>query len=549
MTNNLILILTLLLSLNIANAGADTSNLYLMLSKVYFDNFCFNIAYLIWTNFSILLAGIVFIIMSTFILHRSDTLLLKIVALLTFFLISTTLNSNFNMNFNLLNSSSLLNMTALNGLLINSINKYHPLFFYTSVIFIILIFFRSMVLRYDNLTLSNVNLLNLNRLSSTINVLILVTLYMGSVWAFQEGSWGGWWNWDPSETLGLIIMLMYTHMVHINKTFVFSAHLQSLIWATSVYLTYTLVQLNFELVAHNFGTFDSDQNSMLTYFAFLLTLTLLKLTYFSKHNYYFSLKLFGLKSPYKVNRAPANFLSLLVLIYILYSVVFSFKPLLINSMIKFFNFIILSYPSLIWESLLISTLSSLLILSSPLMNMAIILICSKVSLLSLKLVPLLYFTNKPTTSSVLHIILFIFLIDNVYYNQLTTLLWSTDCFDYLFCSNTVLCSSTIANSNTFFSLHDHTDSVLSSVLLKSTSADLYPITNTSKNFNYSQLLTLNSHMFFYNINSIFYNVSRLNTLFILFLITSLFFKKKYYLNNFNCYFPYYRISNTHLYNS
>ena len=33
---------------------------------------------------------------------------------------------------------------------------------------------------------------------------------MGGLWAYQEGSWGGWWDWDISEVFGLFIYLVFS---------------------------------------------------------------------------------------------------------------------------------------------------------------------------------------------------------------------------------------------------------------------------------------------------------------------------------------------------
>jgi cytochrome c biogenesis factor len=50
-------------------------------------------------------------------------------------------------------------------------------------------------------------------------ILIIITLFMGSWWALQEGSWGGWWNWDPSEVFGLLFLLAYLYLIHnFNKS-------------------------------------------------------------------------------------------------------------------------------------------------------------------------------------------------------------------------------------------------------------------------------------------------------------------------------------------
>ena len=48
----------------------------------------------------------------------------------------------------------------------------------------------------------------------TYSIILTITLYFGGWWALQEGSWGGWWNWDASEVLGLITLLYLILAVH-----------------------------------------------------------------------------------------------------------------------------------------------------------------------------------------------------------------------------------------------------------------------------------------------------------------------------------------------
>jgi hypothetical protein len=82
-----------------------------------------------------------------------------------------------------------------------------------------------------------------------------IGLALGSWWAFQEGTWGGWWNWDSSEVFGLEFFLLILYVTH---TYWKSSDL--LAWSISiscqflaVLITYFFIQLNFDLVSHNFG--------------------------------------------------------------------------------------------------------------------------------------------------------------------------------------------------------------------------------------------------------------------------------------------------------
>jgi hypothetical protein len=85
--------------------------------------------------------------------------------------------------------------------------------------------------------------------------LIIIALYLGSWWALQEGSWGGWWNWDISEVFGLLIFYKITVILH-SKLYWSSRYFNY--WysyiASVIFITfYLIMQINFELSAHDFG--------------------------------------------------------------------------------------------------------------------------------------------------------------------------------------------------------------------------------------------------------------------------------------------------------
>jgi cytochrome c biogenesis factor len=118
----------------------------------------------------------------------------------------------------------------------------------------------------------------------TLNQLLVLNglaLFLGGWWAFQEGTWGGWWNWDASEMLGLLIGGFGVYLLHLGITklslnYLRTWSLLSLFWFI---LTYIFIQLNFELVSHNFGstfllfftknTFFLEFISLLWMFSFL----------------------------------------------------------------------------------------------------------------------------------------------------------------------------------------------------------------------------------------------------------------------------------------
>lgn len=146
--------------------------------------------------------------------------------------------------------------TGVNLLLMNALNKYHPFIFYLSVVFLVGASLRLHSALFSSVVFSSVDSYNPSRHRLWDSVLLnLLALFMGSWWALQEGTWGGWWNWDSSETFGLIPLLFSLRLLH-------SKWLPLSLWRRShsgflfclVFLgAYCILQLNFDLISHNFG--------------------------------------------------------------------------------------------------------------------------------------------------------------------------------------------------------------------------------------------------------------------------------------------------------
>lgn len=147
---------------------------------------------------------------------------------------------------------------GLNRLLTNTLNKYHPLVFYFSTCALLSVsyIYVTEVMR-SNTTFKTPSALKYWGYTSLLAVLVnLLSLFMGSWWALQEGTWGGWWNWDSSEVLGLEVSFValslshsYYRIRHCEKFLLKCA------WLIFLLITsYFFIQLNFELVSHNFGS-------------------------------------------------------------------------------------------------------------------------------------------------------------------------------------------------------------------------------------------------------------------------------------------------------
>jgi len=178
----------------------------------------------------------------------------------------------------------------------------------------------------------------------------LTALFMGSWWALQEGTWGGWWNWDSSETLGFEVSLFSLALLH---SFTYISHqtrfmIRALVSLCFFIATYFFIQLNFELVSHNFGSkffffFNNNLFSMevifLTILGMLWLLRLNSLTW-TRLGFYRQFMKYTINS----NTKPSLFIFLPCLIILMWFF-WSYKPLLNYFVWNFFGLNSFNYES------------------------------------------------------------------------------------------------------------------------------------------------------------------------------------------------------------
>jgi hypothetical protein len=180
---------------------------------------------------------------------------------------------------------------SINLLLTNTLNKYHPFIFYSSLVVgtWLLIAFITSFFRPQNFLIN----ICFNRIlisSNSVIVLSSSALALGSWWALQEGTWGGWWNWDSSEVFGLLPVLLLLRFYHTpsNDYFAWRFVIHLLIIYFTIIFFYFMLQLNFDFISHNFGSkffFFFNANTMsinLLISSNLLLITLLNTTYVTK---------------------------------------------------------------------------------------------------------------------------------------------------------------------------------------------------------------------------------------------------------------------------
>ena len=317
------------------------------------DSF-FNLFNFFWTSFTYL-PIFYFINFFLFFYFYSNILL----SILYIFLLYSFEGCDFlilNLNCDILN----LNTTDVNLLLSNNLNKYHPYIFYLSSIFFFintLLILHSYFIKKKSFFMNTV-LLNSKRYVFNSLFINTIALFLGSYWALQEGTWGGWWDWDPSEVFGLlffITLLISSHSLIVNVNF-FKTIVKLLLSTIVILLTYFLIQLNFDLVSHNFGTkfFYFFNNNL-----FLLEFIIIFIFFYILLNYYLiyivnNVSLIQYTTTYNLVGYTTNFSLSFIYLLILMLLLFSFIPLFnyflwydittnYYDLVVYFNIIIISF--------------------------------------------------------------------------------------------------------------------------------------------------------------------------------------------------------------
>ena len=238
-----------LLNFFILNLFISTSNIDIPIRTNLEDFFLLNF-FFFWTSAHYLLPFIGLALITMFFLltyFHSAGLYVPLYILLFYLSSIVFLNSGLLVN---LSTFSLENY-KVNLLLTNKVNKIHPFLFYISFF----TFFIKPGLGYlQKFQITYIHL-NFSLWCIYATSTLLLSLYLGSWWALQEGSWGGWWNWDPSEVFGIFLFYILMRGYHVILTTNSLSNLNYFFTFYGVYvlLYYFLMQLNFTLIAHNFG--------------------------------------------------------------------------------------------------------------------------------------------------------------------------------------------------------------------------------------------------------------------------------------------------------
>ena len=235
---------------------------------------------------------------------------------------------------NTLVSSPAYHAYGLNTLLTNVLNRYHPLVFYFSVFFLLAALIAMWWGSAARASFAQSRTILTSRSLTWVAVLInLLALWMGSWWALQEGTWGGWWNWDSSETFGLLVSLIGISTTHsLLRVSTFQNYLTKFTAMILLFIvSYFFIQLNFELVSHNFGSkffFFFNNNLFFLEAIFVLTaLAFYLLQDWVRRATFTSISV----SSYSHTQTSDHYkhiLPLLITLYLFYWVIWSYKPLI-----------------------------------------------------------------------------------------------------------------------------------------------------------------------------------------------------------------------------
>jgi len=519
--------------------------LFDLTTRLDFNDSFVNLFNFFWTSFTYL-PSFFFLILLQLILQKSSIhTVYNIPVLLTLYYVYNTELVDFiilNYHLEVVNH----NYSSINLLLTNSLNKYHPFIFYVSVILFIYLFSHLFSHLFFNFKLFSLNYSYKQTITGVQSVLLynLFALFLGSWWALQEGTWGGWWNWDPSEVLGLLFSLFALFVTHssTNQYLMLLWFYRITISMCITIIAYLFIQLNFDLVSHNFGSkfFFFFNNNLFFLEALLFLIFYTFITSFKTQRHY--LESATLLSIRKIDRfKDPNFWydgSFIILLTIALLVLNSMMPLInyfvwtyckINS----FNFLVHNTNLIFIISLLMLTPFYITALPQNYLTVFLLGFNSFSYILTL----LTSVKRSNTLISQLHLIIITFLVVNIYSYSLTFIYWII----------TGNCDDIYSSNYTMFQLYNtwHCNSSIVEISASYTSNTTFNVTSWNVFYHYNSnslnnfLLLVDALNFYnyynlldnYHFINLFIETNMLNNLIEIFtwlfsyLITILFLKK------------------------
>jgi hypothetical protein len=312
-----------------------------------------------------------------------------------------------------------------NMLLQNPLNKYHPAVFFISYLFIItsvyvpnnfLSYKHYFPLFYQKPIYENINIRKLG----IYWVLISISLYMGAWWALQEGSWGGWWNWDPSEVFGLVILtqlLLMFHSQSIKQNFIWST-LNYYFISVSIVIIYLILQMSYTLVSHNFGLSLLGYGYVNIFFTVSMILSVYSYTYINfKYTrfYTYLLNMSTFLSIFQKNKPVKNHIlvNYLIVVLIVYLYALSFNPIINNIFWTSVNIEILN-KWFSWLNIKLVLMLIVILLTISINSLWLLINLLYICILLISYSPILVYNSiKPTLALITHNVLIILFLSSL----------------------------------------------------------------------------------------------------------------------------------------
>lgn len=279
-----------------------------------------------------------------------------------------------------------------NNFLTNGLSLLHPFFVYLSYIFFLKLillknfFFKLFLIKkYIYIFLKN----------------SFYALLLGSWWANQEASWGGWWNWDFVEIILLVFFFKYLIITHYFSKrryllVTFNIFLNAFFITTFFYF----VRLNILSSIHTFNVVSIQNKYIYFIFYFYLFYFLFNLikwfTNLNNFYKYFRIK----KTTFKVNLFLINQTITVIIAFILLFFLYNLF------LVSYFNKEVIDLTIFLKNTilLLISINLTMLFIKEKKFFFTIFIIYTKIEFF-LKFTILILFSSKEKIKNILHILI------------------------------------------------------------------------------------------------------------------------------------------------
>lgn len=144
-----------------------------------------------------------------------------------------------------------INMALLNGIL--NIHPWITFMCYSLLLFFLISFF----FRKDDIKRW---FFRKNFVKYRLIILVTCSIFLGSYWAFQELSWGGWWNWDIVELISLNLFFFSLLIAHNNYINIFYKNINIKKFILIFLISIIIIRFNLLNSIHSF--IDTNNNKM-----------------------------------------------------------------------------------------------------------------------------------------------------------------------------------------------------------------------------------------------------------------------------------------------